>query len=194
MIIKKLQKTVLLASTFALTTAAYATCANNVTLNIGELEGQLSHQDEVVDDVLPKEMDLTEKYNYAENVLASKTHELTLASNQSNGRSRKCTYSSNEMPELKVILSQTGRRAVALSIVSNLETLSSDDEYDIYHNQIILNKKLSQSRSLRRGEVAFHGILKSRNHYYYSCGFIDCTYTNDDVRDLSSTGLSLSWN
>jgi hypothetical protein len=192
MIIKKLTQSALLTSVFSFSQFAQAQCAQQVQVDMGEISQQLSIQDE--DHLLTPEMSLDKKYEYATNVLAGKTHVLVYRGTQANGNTRRCKYQSNERPELKVELKQANGRSIELTMSADLETDTDDNDFYIYHNQIVLKQRLTRSRSLNRGSKAFAGTLQSRNHYYYSCGFTDCTYTNDELNKLANTGVRVSWN
>jgi len=192
MIIKKIAQGLTLTSVLSFAQFAEAQCAQQVEIQIGELSQQLTTIPE--DHYLPPEMALEKKYEYAKNVLANKTHVLNYTRTSANGNSRKCFYKSETNTDLKAELKQVGRRAVELKMTADLEQSTNDDEFYILDNQIVLAQQLSRSRSLRRGNAEFADALQSRNHYEYSCGFIDCTYTNDEIDPLASSGIIASWN
>lgn len=195
MTLKNINRALFLPSIFALSFYSHAECARSVALSVGTLGAQLNQVDpDMPGEYLPETMDLDYKYKYVESTLASKVHSLELNTNHSNGRVRKCVYISEQLPELQVVLKQSGRRAVELNVISLLEKNVQDDEFHVYENQVVLKQKLSRSRTLSQGESSFEGTLRSRNHYDYSCGFIDCTYSNDDYRDLAKANISITWN
>lgn len=192
MIIKKLTQVTILSSVLSFSHFAQAQCAQQVEVQIGEISQQLTTIPE--DHYVTPEMALEKKYDYAKDELANKTHVLNYTRTRANGNWRKCFYQSESNSDLKAELKQVGQRSVELKMTVDLEDYTSDNEFYIFDNQIVLTQTLSRSRSLRQGNKAFTGLLKSRNHYDYSCGFIDCTYTNDEIDPLANSEIVASWN
>ncbi len=191
MIIKKLSQSVLL--TGILTTSAYATehCADTVMLNVGNF-AQVQHAAEV-DEHLPQELTLAVKNRTFRNEVANSTQLLRYTGTQANGVARTCIYGSEENRDLRLELKQHGRRAVTVKMLLAMSTDVQDQDYYIYNNDIVMEQRRPRSRSLRNGQSSFEGTLKSRNHYDYSCGFVDCTYTNDESAVLGKAQYTVSW-